>query len=81
MNSMRFGEYLYVGGFIQKKQPQDHCHTLQTGHPTTTIDSICENYERTPEGSRRHHDEAWLRLHCSGPASPWGRPHGLAWAG
>jgi hypothetical protein len=31
---------------LSMKQPWDHYHTLQTGHPTTTSDSINENSER-----------------------------------
>jgi hypothetical protein len=45
MNFMSFGEYLYIGGFIQKTTP-DHYHTPQIDHPTTTSDSTSKNYER-----------------------------------
>jgi hypothetical protein len=45
MNSTSFGEYLYVGGFIQKK-PQDHYHILQTSKLMATSDSTYENFKR-----------------------------------
>jgi hypothetical protein len=66
------------GGFIQK-QPWDHYHTLQTGHPTTISDSICENYERQLQKVLEDTTtKRGLRLHRSGPTGPKGRPPGPA---
>jgi hypothetical protein len=63
---------------LSRKQPSDHCHTLQLSKLTATSDSTRKKYERqllkvpedtTPKrGPIRHH---------SGPDSPLGRPPGL----
>jgi hypothetical protein len=56
---MSFGEYLYVGGFIQKTTlgPLSYTQNKQTS------DNMWFNpqklWKTTLEGSKRHHNEAW----------------------
>jgi hypothetical protein len=59
MNSMSFGEYLYVGGFIQKTDlgPLSCTPNKQTDDNKWLYPQ--KLWKTTLEGSKRHHDEVW----------------------
>ena len=62
---------------LSRKQPQDHCHTLQTSQPMTTNDSTREHYKRKLKTeSRTHHMKGRLTCQSGRLTGPVGRPAG-----
>jgi len=62
---------------LSRKQPRDHCYTLQTSQPMTTNDSTREHYKRKLKTeSRNHHTKGRPSCQSGGLVGPVGRPPG-----